>query len=183
LEFDINTGRSELRLLLDTEESLIPVPVHMGPWTLTEAIDRATSEAVKQSTATGVRFDRNMDNVQVLTGNINPLISLLLYICSEAPEIDDERQPGTSPSRAKPVKTKRGWRLFPAEKPRVWTVGKEMGEKLRKPSEEIGSGSTGRTVKSHIRRGHWHGVWSGPRDGERKFTYRWLMPIVVSGGK
>lgn len=182
LEFDINTGRSELRLLLDTEESLIPIPVHMGPWTVTEAIDRAAAEAVKQSSAAGVRFERDMNHVQSLAGSINPLISLLLYICSEAPEIDDERQPGTSPNRAQPVKTKRGWRLFPAEKPRIWTVGRQIGERLRDiPREE--NNNTGRTVRPHLRRGHWHGYWMGPREGQRKFIYKWIMPTIVAGGE
>lgn len=180
LEFDINTGRSELRLLLDTEDALIPVPVHIGPWTVTEAIDRATSEAVKQSVAAGVRFDRDMGQVQKTSSNINPLISLLLYICSEAPEIDDDRQPGTSPSRAQPVKTKRGWRLFPVEKPRIWTVGRQVGEQLRQAAPDA-AGDTGRSVRPHLRRGHWHGYWTGPREGQRKFIYKWLMPVVVAG--
>jgi len=25
-----------------------------------------------------------------------------------------------------------------------------------------------------LRRDHWHGLWTGPSDGERKFVYKWL---------
>lgn len=39
--------------------------------------------------------------------DISKLMSILLYICSDEPEIDSERQLGTYPSRPKPVKTKK----------------------------------------------------------------------------
>jgi len=182
LEYDINSGRSELRLLLDTDAALIPMPVHIGPWTVTEAIDRAVSEAVKQAAIAGFAFRRDMDQVMQVSAEINPLVSMLLYICSDQPDIDDARVPGSSPSRPKPVKTKKGWRLFPAEKPRIWTVGKTLGEQLRKTATEL-SANTGRSVKAHLRRGHWHGFWTGPREGERKFIYRWMMPMIVAGGE
>ncbi|MDO8845605.1 hypothetical protein [Methylicorpusculum sp.] len=181
LEYDINTYRSELRLLLDTDEHLIPVPVHLGPWTVTEAIDRANSEAVRQAEAHRIDFAPNKDHVQQLAASINPLISLLLYICSDVPEIDSDREPGTSPKRPQRTKTKRGWRWFPADKPRVWSVGREIGELLRTNTETVKD--TGRSVKTHVRRGHWHGFWTGPRDGERRFNYQWLMPMVVGGDR
>lgn len=179
LEYDINSHRSELRLLLDTDNLLIPVPVHLGPWTVTESVDRATAEASKHASGAGLSFTPSMDHVQQLAASINPLISLLLYICSDAPEIDNDRDPGASPKRPQPTKTKRGWRLFPAEKPRVWTVGRQIGEQLRAVNQA--TNATGRTVKAHVRSGHWHGFWSGPRDGQRRFNYKWLMPIIVGG--
>ncbi|MDP2174131.1 MAG: hypothetical protein Q8J62_10200 [Candidatus Cloacimonadaceae bacterium] len=179
IEYDINKHRSELRLLLDTAELLIPIPVHLGSWTVTEAIDRALSEASRNASELGLRFDSSMDQVQEMAMNINPLISLLLYICSDAPEVDNDREPGQSPKRPQPTKTKRGWRLFPAEKPRIWSVGRQLGERLRAVNEL--AENSGRTVTAHIRRGHWHGFWMGPREGERRFQYKWLMPMVVGG--
>lgn len=179
LEYDINTHRSELRLLLDTDELLIPVPVHLGPWTVTEAIDRATVEAARQASIAGMSFSLKTDHVQKIAASINPLISLLLYICSDAPEIDNNRDPGASPKRPQPTRTKRGWRLFPAEKTRVWTVGQKIGTQLRAVNEL--PVDSGRLVKAHVRRGHWHGFWTGPREGERRFKYKWLMPMVVGG--
>lgn len=179
LEYDINTGRSELRLLLDTNDVLIPIPIHLGPWTVTEAVDRANAEASRTADTVGLPYHPSMDTVQKLAESINPLISLLLYICSDAPDIDSEREPGTSPKRPTPKKTKRGWQLFPADKPRFWKVGMQIGDQLRSLTDTVND--TGRTVKVHLRRGHWHGYWTGPRDSERKFIYKWLMPIVVAG--
>ncbi|ENB7488950.1 hypothetical protein ACFXK6_003144 [Citrobacter koseri] len=45
---------------------------------------------------------------------ISKLLSILLFICSDEPEIDSECQPGTYPTRPKLVKTKKGFRLLPA---------------------------------------------------------------------
>lgn len=178
LEWDANDGRQELRLLLDTDRGFIPVPVHIGKWTVTEAIDRAEDEAVKNDGVYGLSYEKNMEIVQARAGEINPLISLLLYICSEAPEIDDEREPGSSPSRPQPKKTKLGWRLFPPKRPRIWTVGKATGQRLREAAEVD---ETGRTIRAHLRRGHWHGYWVGPKSEGQRFVYKWVSPMVVGG--
>lgn len=47
LEYDVGTGRQELRLLLDSEDGLIGMPIHLGPWTLSEAVNRVAEEALK----------------------------------------------------------------------------------------------------------------------------------------
>jgi len=175
LEYDITTKRSELRLLLHRKEFLTPIVLHMGNWTITEAIDRATDEAAKKAWEADVSYQNNPDYVQALSQSINPLISLLLYICQDEPEIDDNRQPGQHPQRPKPTKTKKGWRLFPAEKARVWDVGKVTGAKLKSTGYQT---DTGRKVSPHLRSAHWHGVWIGPKKDQR-FKYNWLPPILV----
>ena len=110
---------------------------------------------------------------------LKPFVSLLLYLCSDAPEIDDSRVPGTSPR-----KTKRGWSLFPADKVRFWDVAAKAGESLRRmanaPVEEDGPEGLHVKVRTHLRRAHWHGFWTGPRNGERLFKYKWLPPIIVN---
>lgn len=178
LEWDANTGRTELRILLDCEDRLAPLVLHIGAWTITEAVDRMMSEARQQAQSRGFSLPNRPDDVQLTGAEINPLISLLLYLCSEEPEIDDARQPGTAPARPQPKKTKRGWRLFPPSKPRLWTVGATLGEALRQANT---GEHTGRTVRPHLRRGHWHGYWTGPRRGDRRFVYRWISPLVVAG--
>lgn len=155
LEFDINTQRTELRFLLATEDGLIPQILHIGNWTVTEAIDRAISEAARQG---------------------QPLISLVLYVCSDEPEIGI---PGQKPPQNPQAKrTKKGWKIFPADHPRFFKTGSETGERLqyerRKPEVK------GRP-KPHIRKAHWHGVWKG--SGENKqFKYNWLSPVFVNSG-
>ncbi|MDQ2077429.1 hypothetical protein [Marinimicrobium sp. ABcell2] len=178
LEWDVNTERHELRLLLDTQTFLVPVPMHLGKWTVTEAVDRAYAESRKQWHLTGLSDSilKAEPDAEAAARELYGLVSLLLYVCCEEPEIDDKREPGAFPAQSRPKRTKKGWRLFPAKRPRVWTVGETLGERLRSGPGEL----TGRGVDAHLRKAHWHGFWRGPRDGQRHFSYKWLPPIPVS---
>jgi len=181
LEWDANTGRSELRLLLDTDAMLIPIPLHMGPWTITEAMDRSITEAKRQATIHQIHGAYG--SADDIAPHLYGLVSLVLYLCSDEPEIDDEREPGASPQRPKPTRTKGGWRLFAAKRPRTWSVGNELEKKLTSQAASEDDGTDTRKVAAHLRRAHWHGYWTGPRDGERRFGYKWLPPTVVAGDK
>lgn len=181
LEWDVNTERHELRLLLNTD-TLIGIPLHLGKWTLTEAVDRALQEAQLQSKQ--VNFNVSFNNIAGdFSSSLYSLISLVLYLCSDEPEIDNEREPGIHPKRPQAKRIKKGWRLFPANKPKIWNVGQQLGEKLRQLDQNTSLESTQRSVRPHLRRAHWHGFWKGPYDGERRFHYHWLPPMVVAGTK
>jgi len=124
--------------------------------------------------------------LQNKTEIIGKLISVLTYICSDEPEIENDRQPGTYPIRPKPVKTKKGFRLFPASGPRYWNVGEKTGQQLEEATLYNDTTQiTGRHVRAHLRRGHWHGYWSGKKDQpeERNFSYRWLPPQIIGGNQ
>lgn len=184
LEWDANTERRELRLLFDTESALQPAILHMGPWTITEAVDRMVSESKKQAQAAGVNANLLTDQlVEKIASEVQPVIARILYICSDEPEITDRDQPDQQPQRPKPKRIKKGWRLFPPDKPRVWHVGDQLGQQLRNANESHPRETTANRKKTrpHLRRAHWHGFWTGPRDGERKFNYKWLPPTVVAG--
>lgn len=176
LESDANNGREELRLLLDTESTLIPVPLHLGKWTILESLQRADFETMKHAPA---MLGKNLSQHE-RAANLQPFISLILYICSDEPEIDNERQPGSSPVKPALTKTRDGFRLFPPDRPRIWQVGKEIGIKLRTSGTRSAHKEDGYNVRPHIRRPHWHGFWSGPKEGERKFGYKWIPAILVN---
>jgi hypothetical protein len=186
LEWDANTERREIRLLLDAEHELTPVPLHLGDWPVAEAIDRMLGESVLQGYAAGVPVRiPPTEAAGSLTAAVKPLISLLLYLCSDEPEVDDLRCPGAQAERPRPKRVKGGWKLFPPPAPRIWTVGQHTGEMIgrdRALSPPVEPGEKERVgPRPHLRRAHWHGFWTGPRDGERRFKYRWLSPIIVSG--
>lgn len=180
LEWDANTERSELRFLLNTPDQLIPQILHMGPWTVTEAVDRAMGEARKQAESRNVELLRVDDAPMILAGDLQPLLARVMYLCSDEPDIVDRDQPGYLPGRPKPKKTKKGWRLFPPAKPRVWSVGDSVGDTLRSVSADAGD-SDRKSPRPHLRRAHWHGYWTGPRDGDQKFRCKWLPPTVIRG--
>lgn len=174
LESDANNGRPELRLLLDTATDLIAVPLHLGQWSLTESVRRFLDVSQIHSGMTLPTKGLAGPMSEIIT----PLISLLLYLCSQNSEIGN----GTRlPSNPQPTKTKRGLRIFAPDKPTTWDVGVRLGAALRTARESEGSsGESNSGPRPHVRRAHWHGYWTGPKTGERKITLKWLPPIPVN---
>ena len=96
LEWDANTGRTELRFLMDGEKSLSPFVIHLGPWTVTEALDRATSEACKQAAGIGLSHEKEMDDIEHLAMEIRPLSVLVALLVQRNPGIPWRRSQSSS---------------------------------------------------------------------------------------
>jgi hypothetical protein len=114
-----------------------------------------------------------------------PLVSSVLYICSEASDITHSRHPNQSPGNPTPRKTKKGRVLLAAGHPNVWQVGYRIGPRLRQAGSRRASDSLGgkhSSPRSHIRRAHWHSYWVGSRQDPvgRKLEVRWLHPVLVN---
>jgi hypothetical protein len=107
---------------------------------------------------------------------LSSIASMALYICCVNADIS-----GT-PVRPKAVKTKRGPRWFPPDKPTMWEVGYRvgpvLGRSLRLASErEQELGRAG--VRPHVRRAHHHHYWVGTDENKEKIL-KWLSPIFVN---
>lgn len=61
-----------------------------------------------------------------------------------------------------------------------YRIGAELRNYMRTVSER--SKKTGRTVRPHMRRAHWHRYWIGPHDGERRLVLKWVAPTMVGVG-
>lgn len=74
----------------------------------------------------------------------------------------------------KTKKNKKTGAFIPPEKPLIYDVGARLGGEIRKKRDEIehGLNSGTRTVRPHIRRGHWHGYWKGTGQN-RHFDVKW----------
>lgn len=61
-------------------------------------------------------------------------------------------------------------------------MGVRLGAALRRAyqAEQTGAERPHAGPRPHVRRAHWHGYWSGPRDGARRYDLRWLPPIAVA---
>ena len=180
LESDANTGHVELRLLIDCSDALLPIPLHVGKWSLAEAARRAITEGLVQGKSVGLPIDASVDAEIVEV--TSPLVSLLLYLCADDPEIGD----GTRrPAMPVPTKTKEGMRIFPPNSPSTWDVGVRLGAALRRaretdevsPHESVSAGQRGRP-RAHIRRAHWHTYRVGTGRTERRI--KWLPPVPVN---
>jgi len=172
LEYDANDGRSELRILIDTTLGrLLPVPIHLGG-----TLERGVSEAFAEAGANGLVYLPPEMHGHV-TRLIAPMISVLLYLC--APDADMRPTRGRGPVKPKLVRGKQGPRMPAAKSLEVWETGFNLGAQLR--DAEASEGASGRSVRGHVRRAHWHSYWTG--SGESKaLTIKWLSPILVAAG-
>lgn len=169
LEWDAKTQEHELRLLYDCADGLVPYPVLLSERTL-EAVYARLVREMKAKCPEAPALASAPDV-------ISQTLPLVLYLCSEAPDISG------SPRNPEPKKTKNGWKIFAADKPTTWDVGVRIGATIRQwKREETATPGDGThaSPRPHIRRAHWHGFWSGPMDGKRLYALRWLPPIPVS---
>lgn len=125
---------------------------------------------------------------------VRPVISMLLYLCSDR---RDMMRAGKEAAPA-PLQFKPGAAPKAPGAVKQWDVGVRIGAALRmaqeraeKDADELPNPPTGRRMKPHVRRGHWHTYWSGPRkrdDGspipkhEQSPNVRWVPPIPVNVG-
>lgn len=183
LEHDINTGKDELRLLIDSDAALVPIIMHMGDWTVEAAIEKAFGVSISNlfmigSTHAAGELKSQQEKIVEYNAKIAKYcLSLLLYLCSDEPDI--EPVAGEMPERTKPKKTKNGWKFFPPAKPKIWNVGREIGEQIRK-WQKSPTGADHASPKAHIRRAHWHGYWTGSVSAGKKFIYKWIAPVFVN---
>ena len=132
LEHDVNDKRTELRFVLDVTgpggDDLVVMPVHLGKGGVGEGIAAMVQETARH-TPVSVQMPDGL--VEELTDDVSPLVSLVLYLCSQAAEVRVGGGGVQRPFPPQPVKTKKGLRLFPPERPTPWEVGYRLDDALR----------------------------------------------------
>jgi hypothetical protein len=181
--------RPELRLVLDhdhPDKRFKIASIFLGNWSLREAVDRSLRPLTSEMSSIYADGGQNMrDSVMALSIPVlEPIVSVLLYLCSLSADYGDV---ASRPSNPQPKKTKDGLRLFPPNAPTKWLVAVRMGAALRGATSGAANDQQNETVaknhsssRPHVRRAHWHGFWTGTRNGERHFDVRWLPPIPVN---
>ncbi|WP_143021495.1 hypothetical protein [Prauserella marina] len=125
LEYDMNTARPELRLVIDTDgtwDNLTPIPIYLDRPTMGSAV--ADVEANTRASARGARGA----NAHSLTGPSSvaafpslaawQVLPLVLSLIDPAVEHIDPTAPGDRPRRAQ--RRPQGWRPAPAT--RLWST-------------------------------------------------------------
>ena len=88
----------------------------------------------------------------------------------------------TRPGVSAPKKTKKGWAA--RQGLQIWNVGVRIGATIREYLQKTGQDecASGRTLRPHIRRAHWHGYWTGPRNDpeHKKYIHKWIPAIPVN---
>ena len=186
LEHDMKDRRKELRLVLDITgaagDELIVVPISLGKGGVAEGVDAMLKEASRHFPVTVYTSEGEAERI---SSDISPLVSLVLYLCSQAAEIKEAGAGKRLPSRPPPQKTKKGLRIFAPDAPSRWEVGYRLGAALRQPQSEDEPGETTGThasPRANIREAHWHAARVGKQDQHdaRSITLKWLPPIPVN---
>lgn len=172
-----------------TDSSVFPWPLHLGEWTVAEAINRVLQHAKVGVFSPNATANEREQLIARWAKDLVPYVNLILYICSANADFGEHRP--MHPARRAPSGKKK--RITAADQMRVWDVGIRLGPALRKamasteqsqetgpaPAEEVGQGRC--SPRLHWHRGHWHHYWTGPRSQpeERKIILHWLPPIPV----
>lgn len=166
LEKTLHDEDPELRIWWVTHDGdFVSTPIHLGKWSLDTALKRSLDYATAHF---GEHIEQYEDKY------LHDAINMILYLCTQNAEYSPT---GSRPSRPAPKKTKKGIRFFQADKPKIWNVGNQIGEKLR---QDIARTGNHKAKRPHIRRAHWHGFYSGPKSApKRDFNLKWLPPIMV----
>jgi hypothetical protein len=203
MEYDFaRAGQAEFRIVFDcaadprqpfAAAGLEPLAVPLVG-SIDESLEHLARSAKLQAERVGFGLpDDALVDIKAQSEIVRGMLALALYLCGEAPDVTRRGTPDM-PAKPEPVRTRRaGWQLFPADGPREWDVGVRIGAALRAAyaREETGgeAAATGRHVRPHVRRAHWHTVLSGRRlrdDGtaipssERRAELRWMPPIAVA---
>ena len=192
LEFDYERAWAELRLFIDKKDGspLSPLVMHLGDWSIDESLNRMIQEAKWQIEKNRIdveaeEIDREFDSISRWSRRLLPLV---LYLCTDEPEIENPELPDWMPQNPGLKKIRGEMRLMPSRKVHHFMVGRKTGDALRSARKQMREHeASGRSVTPHIRRAHWHGFWTGPRKGpesiHQKYIFKWLAPILVQGSK
>ncbi len=187
LEQDMNDGHYELRFCAHlSDDSLFNLlPLHFGQQ---QNLDDAVKDMFNFALKALPNLDIDVDNIKLIDLPLQlfsvKLVSVLLYLFSEAPEIINKQEPAAKPAMPMSKKTKKGDKFFPCHKITHWTVGEEMSMSLNAmiDAESKATGKSGAAKATHLRRGHWYGYWYGARgSANREFKFKWLPPTLING--
>lgn len=123
--------------------------------------------------------DVGKDEKLLISHVLSSLISLLLYLCSEKPDIDN-----FSPFLPKVKRYGSKLKIRAAVNVQQWDVALRIGacfEKSKKnQNDNSGLGdSLSSSLRPHMRKAHWHSYWVGER-GSQTISLKWLPPIPVN---
>ena len=103
-------------------------------------------------------------------------VNILIFVASQ---VDDIYKGGVK--QIAPRRKGKHYRLSHVQQERHWSVGTAFLNPIREYEQSLSTMTTTQRRAAHIRRGHYHSFWRGPREGQRELFSKWLPPTVVRG--
>jgi len=162
------------------QPKMIALP--LGEGTLLDAMDRVDQvDEMFAGNLSNVRYVGSRDEYRQ---TFSAMIQLLLYICSDEPDMPEIEHPQKRKRLSGGVRA--------PEEPRVWDVGVRISAAIRKFNgrpkaapvgiENDATSGSHASPRPHVRSAHWHTYWTGPRDAVfplRKPVMRWIPPLPI----
>jgi hypothetical protein len=186
LDWDVGQQHAELAVVLLGNGKPVHLVAHLYPKATIEEMVIGTEREIEDR-GLGVLTDAVKSARGYVVNALRSVVSILLYLCSEQPDIIDHAGKRRKPGPPPPVSTATGPKFFPPANPTQWDVGYKVGAVLRshREAESIRGEGTHASPRPHVRRAHWHSYWTGPRDDPKKqaIVLKWIHPLLVGGDK
>lgn len=186
LEYDVNDGHRELRLLFVYEDkSVMGFPIYLDVPDIRSSVIQTLKQVHRNMAPDSpMRQDvlLNVDNFTSLEILLKESLQIVLYLCAENSEIKKNPEQDTFMRRSSIIVRDRYAEI------RKWDVGVRIGTAVRRYKQAgltYGKGNAQQSASAkssprpHLRRGHWHNYWTGPKDGDRKLVLKWTAPTFV----
>lgn len=152
-----------LQVMLDTDKRLIPLSLVLK--------QDCTIESLIEHTLNYSSLNSDFTEKENLNVTLRTIIPLVLYICSDKPDVKHSSKICSAQS----IKYKKEWKLIPPSNPNIYSVG----ENISVQSQIHDYHKNSNTKCMHLRRGHWHVYRVG--ENRSKSILKWLWPTVVGG--
>lgn len=178
IDYDAKRNAPELRIqwVLNDLRHSFPQVMHIIPGGTIEDCFLDTVRATEEYKTAPVDISRPADSSRIIL----KAIQLILYLVADNAEIEDE----PAPVRVADSK-KKNPRIVQdkASEVKAKSVGIRIGNAIRREQFRASAGAkvpaTGNTKRPHMRRGHWHHYWTGPKNGDRILKLKWTAPTMI----
>lgn len=185
LEYDVNNGDKELKPVFLTDDgNIFSYSIHIGAKTIEESVDMLDKQALentngdKELKRLALKAMQDSAETKIF---LKQILQVILYILAQNAEITPSSEQSFITKRGKTVKDK-------YSEIRKWDVGIRVGAAIRQQKakeqsrEKEYKESEHQSPRPHMRRGHWHHFWTGPKaqPEERKLILKWLSPMAIA---
>ncbi len=169
----------QFAIFLEGRDQPKMIALPLGEGTLLDAMERVDQV---DDLFMGKRETRYIGSRDDYRKTFSSMIQLLLYLCSEEPDMPPIEHPHNRRTICGGVRS--------PQEPRVWDIGVRVSKAIRMykktersaEKENLSTQGAHASPRPHMRSAHWHTFWTGPRDAtfpDRKPVIRWLPPIPV----